>query len=233
MSWFLWVFRPEHPIYCSSCKLRPHKAPLSKQRAYPQYRMYCIDFTFFAWRMLPHSLAKGKPLPKAFFACHSLLEDMAFVNTKKGVSTPAEKDAVFHSGNKNTHSKFNKRSSRKRSEVPFEKPLAWGRFSTMIASWPWKKTNTKTHQNSSFFVNFYTFLTTKTLGKGSLVMPPFPSILVDPWPFRDGQVKWPLPSPAAQRRKRTHAARQMCRAGAVWCIRGLCCFFLVKQELRC
>jgi len=46
------------------------------------------------------------------------------VNKNKGVSKPAEKDTVFIQGTRTTQSKFNKRSSRRRSEVPFEKPLA-------------------------------------------------------------------------------------------------------------
>lgn len=35
---------------------------------------------------------------ESFFACHSLLQDMVFVNTKKGVSKPSEKDTVFSQG---------------------------------------------------------------------------------------------------------------------------------------
>ena len=240
MSWFLWVFRPEHPIYCSSCKLTPQKAPLCNQRAYPQYRMYCIDFTF-SHGGCNHSLAKGNRCRKLrmalpFVAC----EDMAFVNRKKGVSKPAEKDAVFIQGTRTRT--VNSTKDHQENDQKFHSKNLWHYCSasqTMIASWPW---NSKQYKNTSKQFLFCQILhvsdekkpTWKRMIDGCRINGNAAIPIYIGWSMAtgDGQAKWPLPSPAAQRRKRTHAARPglvLCDVFNVACV----VFFLVKLELGC
>lgn len=240
MSWFLWVFRPEHPIYCSSCKLTPQKAPLCNQRAYPQYRMYCIDFTF-SHGGCNHSLAKGNRCRKLrmalpFVAC----EDMAFVNRKKGVSKPTEKDAVFIQGTRTRT--VNSTKDHQENDQKFHSKNLWHYCSasqTMIASWPW---NSKQYKNTWKQFLFCQILhvsdekkpTWKRMIDGCRINGNAAIPIYIGWSMAtgDGQAKWPLPSPAAQRRKRTHAARPglvLCDVFNVACV----VFFLVKLELGC